>query len=141
MDHADRIQKLWTNGYENRKVYISCIDDDEKLLLELMFIFVNRNFNNMREYLGDTEIVDVREREEYCFSVGKFAYALVPHHSGVGEWNDYLCRNTDKVDWIVTISEIGVRPYGKVVADIYSNDEELFICDGKQEFEYLFILV
>lgn len=263
VDHSDGIQKIRANGYKIKKVYIPYIGDDERLLLELIFAFTNRNFNNMLEDLGDVEIVEVRENEAYRFLIGKLdfwefnvhnsagnaptvvkkilselsaigiqtnddvrrnlhtkqaqikqayqnavnnlnitsmfmdhgpidesmigisvysgmeftsqkrefsfnasghfhslitgdcniaknqsivqryadrlAYALVPHHSGIGEWNDCLCRNTDKVDWIVTISKIGVRPYGKVVSDIYSNDEKLFICDEKQEFEYLFI--
>lgn len=66
------------------------------------------------------------------------AYALVPHHSGVKEWADYICKGSNELVWIVTISEISSRPYGKIVSDIYSYGDELFICDKKDEFEHIF---
>jgi len=66
---------------------------------------------------------------------------LVPHHSGLKEWDDYICQDTDKVVWIVTISQIKSRPYGQVVSDIYSNNEELYICDKTKFFEYELISI
>lgn len=66
----------------------------------------------------------------------KLGYVLVPHHSGVKEWSDYICKNTSNVVWIVTISEIKSRPYGLIASDIYFSNEELYICDKEHEFEY-----
>lgn len=68
------------------------------------------------------------------------AYALVPHHSGVKEWADYLCKGSNKIIWIVTINEISSRPYGIIVSDIYSCKDELFVCDKKEEFEHIFVV-
>lgn len=66
------------------------------------------------------------------------AYALVPHHSGVKEWADYICKNSNEVIWIVTIKMISSRPYGKIVSDIYSNGDELYVCDSSTEFRHAF---
>ncbi len=68
------------------------------------------------------------------------SYALVPHHSGVKEWADNVCRGSDIVTWIVTINEVSSRPYGKVVSDIYSYGDELYICDNGNEFEHVFVV-
>ena len=238
-----------------KRIYIPYIDDDEKLVLELMFLYSNRDYNSEREALGNTEIIEVREldiykidfwefnihnskgnssakvaniiknlnaigittkddvrrdlkakkddikkaykkvkinlnltslfmehgpvdersikestysgfefkskkvkkgKNDYVHSLitgdcnllnnriviygylNKLGYVLVPHHSGLKEWNDYICQNTDKVVWIVTISQIRTRPYGQVVSDICSNNEELYICDKTEIFEYEF---
>lgn len=66
------------------------------------------------------------------------AYALVPHHSGVKEWADYICKNSNEMVWIVTINVISSRPYGKIISDIYSNGDELYICDSCTEFKHAF---
>lgn len=63
---------------------------------------------------------------------------LVPHHSAVAEWGDSICHNTTNLVWVVTIAEISSRPYGKIVQDIYNNNQELYICDKKNSFEYVF---
>ena len=70
----------------------------------------------------------------------KLGFVLVPHHSGSKEWDDYICKNTKNVVWIVTISKIASRPYGKVVQGIYGNNQKLYICDKKQAFEYDYIV-
>lgn len=255
IDHSDGIQELKNQGFKMKTIYIPYIDDDEKLILELMFLYFNRNYNNEREVLGDA--VEVRELESYEIYFWKFnihnskgnssadvaniirnlnaigittkddvrrnlnaktddikkaykkvksnlnltslfmehgpvderdikesvysglefksrkirkgrndyvhslitgdcnllnnkmvidgylsklGYVLVPHHSGLKEWDDYICQKTDNVVWIVTISQIRSRPYGQVVSDIYSNSEELYICDKTEIFEYELML-
>ena len=67
-------------------------------------------------------------------------YALVPHHSGVEKREKYLCESkcNRNIIWIVTIAECKARPYGRVVSDIYSNKEKLYICDKKEAFIYKF---
>ena len=269
-DHSDGIQELYKQGFTMKRIYIPYIDDDEKLVLELMFLYFNRDYNSEREALGNTEIIEVRELEiyktdfwefnihnskekekrkgkgkvtgtpsadvakiikslnaigittkddvrrnlkakqddikaayknvkgdlnltslfmehgpideksikestysglefkskkvkkgknDYVHSLitgdcnllnnksvikgylNKLGYVLVPHHSGLKEWDDYICQDTDKVVWIVTISQIKSRPYGQVVSDIYSNNEELYICDKTKFFEYELISI
>lgn len=73
-----------------------------------------------------------------CKYVDHLGYVLVPHHSGVQEWDTFICNSTETAVWIVTISEIRTRPYGLVVSDIYSNKEKLYICDKYTPFEYRF---
>lgn len=70
--------------------------------------------------------------------VNQLGYALVPHHSGMKEWSDFLCNANKDIQWIVTINEIGSRPYGKIVKDIYRNGSKLFICDKTKSFDYSF---
>lgn len=258
IDHSDGIQGLYDQGFKIKQIYIPYIEDDEELLLQIMFLYYDRNYAIEREALGDTVITEVRELEIYIYDFWKFniynskgnssnhidkiiqnlnsigiktkddlrhnlstkkddikkayknviknlnltsmfmehgpvgttsikessyagfeflsrqvkskkndhmhslitgdcnllknkneincylnelGYVLVPHHSGTNEWNDYICKNTDNVIWIVTISEIKTRPYALVVNDIYSNSEELYICDKIRAFEYEFTTV
>ena len=70
--------------------------------------------------------------------VDNLGYVLVPHHSGIKEWDDFICKGAKTAVWIVTISKIGIRPYGLIVSDIYTNKEKLYICDNSKAFEYEF---
>jgi len=70
--------------------------------------------------------------------IDQLAYALVPHHSGLTEWDDYICDNNGDVVWIVTINNVASRPYAKIVRDIYKKGNELFVCDHVNTFCYNF---
>lgn len=72
--------------------------------------------------------------------IDKIKYALIPHHSSISSWSDYICSKNKDILWIVTISKVGSRPYGKVVKDIYENEQEIYICDSIKSFDYEFIL-
>jgi hypothetical protein len=79
-----------------------------------------------------------RNRSKISSYSDQLGFALVPHHSGLKEWSDYLCVSNLDLLWIVTISKVGSRPNGLVVRDIYVNSNELFICDKNHSFEYDF---
>ena len=85
---------------------------------------------------GDMKLLNNKSIiDDYCDKLG---FVLVPHHSGECEWNDFICKKSHFIIWIVTIAQIGARPYGKVVQDIYNHNHELYICDKKYSFEYEF---
>ena len=91
--------------------------------------------------------MNLNEKKNECIIgnyYNKLGVVLVPHHSGVHEWSTHVCQNMHVcpnmhlVVWVVSISEIGIRPYGKVVKDIYDNGQKLYICDKNYSFEYIY---
>lgn len=151
-------QKLRTHQQDIKEAYEKVMDN---LNLTSLFMehgpvddkFVNETFYCGQEFISRTvekgKNVNMHSlitgdcnlsinRCTICKYVDQLGYVLVPHHSGVQEWNDFICNSTETVVWIVTISKIRTRPYGLVVRDIYSNYEKLYICDKHTSFEYSF---
>lgn len=87
---------------------------------------------------GDMNLNEKRNERVVSNYYNILGVVLVPHHSGVHEWSAYVCQNMHYAVWVVGISGIGVRPYGKVVKDIYGNGQKLYICDKNYSFEYVY---
>ena len=85
---------------------------------------------------GDMSLNEVNNKGIISNFYNKLGVVLVPHHSGVREWSTCVCQNIKPAAWVVTISGIGIRPYGKVVKDVYNSGHSLYICDNKYSFEY-----
>lgn len=89
---------------------------------------------------GDMDLRKYTNQKKLNRYENKIKYALVPHHSSTTSWSDILCKKNKDILWVVTIGNIGVRPYGKVVKEIYDNNQEIYICDKSKSFEYEFII-
>lgn len=89
---------------------------------------------------GDMYLNKDVNQKKLSSHTNKIKYALIPHHSSTVCWSDFLCKQNQHIVWIVTINKIGGRPYGRVVHDIYNNNQEIYICDKHEAFEYEFTL-
>lgn len=88
------------------------------------FEFISRKLENDKQtsfytlITGDCSLED--NKDVINGYVSDLGYVLVPHHSGIKEWSNYLCeqKSDNYISWIVTIAKIDSRPYGRVVSDI-----------------------